>query len=122
VAAPKAEGSEAEGFAEELPDAPADTVRTRFAALAGRDAETVEEARALRDAWRAFARAHPDGPLAEEARVREIEAGELAWRLGCESADRQRARADAEAYLRREDAHGRERVRAALERLRREEK
>jgi hypothetical protein len=71
--------------------------------------------RGRRDAWRAFVATHPGSPRADEARVRAIEAGLEAWRAGGERADLDRARADARAYLARDDAQQAERVRRDLE-------
>jgi len=51
----------------------------------------------------------------DEARVRVIEAGLEAWREGGEPEDLARAREDAEAYLARDDARLKQRVRGALE-------
>jgi hypothetical protein len=77
----------------------------------------VAEARALRDGWEAFARDQASDPRADEARVRAVEAGVTAWRLGGDPADLARARAAAAAYLAREGAVQRARVRALLETL-----
>lgn len=83
--------------------------------LASRRPASADEARALRDAWRAWAQSHPEGTAADEARVRTIAAGAEAWRLGHDERDRSRVRADAEAYLQRPDARQAERVRRLLE-------
>jgi hypothetical protein len=75
---------------------------------------TAEEARRLRETWRAAA-AHEASPAeADEARVRAIEAGIRAWRLGADPKDLARAREDARVYLARKDARQPDRVRAAL--------
>lgn len=63
-----------------------------------------EEARRARDAWRRFVETHPEGPRADVARVRAIEAGVEAYRLGGEEADRVQALRDVDAYLARPDA------------------
>jgi putative zinc finger protein len=84
-----------------------------FRALLARQATTIAEARGLREAWRAFAQGAAEGE-ADEARVRVIEAGQDAYRLSGEKADRDQLRRDADAYLKRADARQRERVRALL--------
>jgi hypothetical protein len=71
--------------------------------------------RRLREAWRALARQYPEGPDADEARVRTIEAGMTAWRMGGDEEDLDRARADLAAYLARADARQAERARRAVE-------
>ena len=76
-----------------------------------------EDARRARDAWRRIAVSDPAGPRADDARVRMIEAGVEAYRLGGDVADRRQAVSDGEAYLARPDATQAERVRAALRRL-----
>lgn len=91
--------------------------QTAFAALSRRPQRTPEEARALRDDWVAYAGAHADHPLADEARVRALEAAATAYRLGADEADRTRLESDAAAYLRRPDARQRARVRALLDAL-----
>jgi anti-sigma factor RsiW len=88
-----------------------------FALLRQRTASSAEEARALREAWRAYARQHGGGPHADDARVGVVEAGALAWRLGGVEADRVQAQEDARAYLDRPDARQAARVRQALESL-----
>ncbi|HET7290950.1 MAG TPA: zf-HC2 domain-containing protein [Vicinamibacteria bacterium] len=84
-----------------------------FRALLERKAATIAEARGLREAWRAFA-GGAVGAEADEARVRVIEAGREAYRLSGERADLDQLRRDAAAYLKREDAHQADRVRALL--------
>jgi anti-sigma factor RsiW len=86
----------------------------RYRALLARGAATVADARSLREAWRVFAQAEPAGPRSDEARVRVIEAGALAYRLSGEEEDRGQAERDAAAYLARSDAGQPSRVRAAL--------
>lgn len=85
----------------------------RFSALLARKATSVAEARALREEWRAFAE-KAQGALADEARVRAIEAALLAWGLSKDAADLARLRGDAAAYLQRPDAAQTARVRALL--------
>lgn len=87
-----------------------------FRALLERQAETIAEARGLREAWRAFVHGASETE-ADEARVRVIESGREAYRLSGERADLDLVRRDAAAYLKREDAHQAERVRALLRSL-----
>jgi hypothetical protein len=89
----------------------------RYEALLSRPATSAAQARALRDAWELFARDGPASPRADEARVRAIEAGTLAWRLGHDPGDLATARACARAYLDAETAPQAARVRALLESL-----
>ena len=89
----------------------------RYQALLSRSATSAAQARALRDAWDLFARDVPAAPRADEARVRAIEAGALAWRLGHDPDDLAAARARARAYLDAETAPQAARVRALLESL-----
>jgi len=89
----------------------------RYRALLGRQASSPEAARKLHDDWNAFARGHPDSPRADEARVRAMEASALAFDLGRDPRDRERAREAAQAYLARPDAGQAARVRALLARL-----
>jgi hypothetical protein len=89
----------------------------RFQLLARSKVSTVAEARALRDAWRAFVRDEPRGPRADEARVRAIEAGAEAWRKGRDEKDRAEAERDGREYLARADALQTDRVRSALKTL-----
>jgi anti-sigma factor RsiW len=86
-----------------------------YAKLAARRPKDAAEARALRESWRAWANAHPEGAPGDEARVRALEAGAEAWRLGRDPRDLARLRQDAEAYLQRPDALQKDRVRALLE-------
>lgn len=90
----------------------------RFEALLRRAASSADEARKLREAWRAYAREAREGARADEARVRAVEAGVEAWRRGGDAADRARAERDARSYLERPDARQAARVRAVLESLR----
>jgi hypothetical protein len=89
----------------------------RYQALLSRSAASAAQARALRDAWDLFARDVPAAPRADEARVRAIEAGALAWRLGHDPDDLAAARARARGYLDAETAPQAARVRAVLESL-----
>ena len=99
------------------PDDRALMIEKRYQALLARPATTAPQARALRDAWELFARDVSADPRADEARVRAIEAGVRAWKLGHEEADLATARARGRAYLAAENAPQAERVRAALEAL-----
>jgi anti-sigma factor RsiW len=87
-----------------------------YRALESRAGSSADEARALREAWRAFARRHPESHLADDARARLVEAGVAAYRLSHDRRDRDVARADAAAYMARTGAHA-ERVRALLREL-----
>jgi hypothetical protein len=71
---------------------------------------TLSEWRLLREGWRSFVASDPAGPRADEARVRMIEAGHEAWRIGSDPADESRFRRDAEDYLERDDARQTPRV------------
>ena len=75
------------------------------------------DARLLREAWRNFASENPGHPQADEARVRLVEAGVLAYRLGRRPQDREIALRDGRAYLERPAAPQADRVRAALKTL-----
>jgi hypothetical protein len=89
----------------------------RYRALLARNATSAAQARALRDAWELFARDVPTDAHADEARVRAIEAGVLAWRLGHDPADLATAQARGRAYLEAESAPQGARVRAILDPL-----
>jgi hypothetical protein len=89
----------------------------RYRALLARNATSAAQARVLRDAWELFARDVPTDAPADEARVRAIEAGVLAWRLGHDPGDLATARARARAYLEAESAPQGARVRAILDAL-----
>jgi predicted anti-sigma-YlaC factor YlaD len=89
----------------------------RFRSLAARRPASAAEARALREAWEMFARDRPDDPRGDEARVRAIESGITAWRLGGDKADLATARAAARAYLSVATAPQRARVQSALDGL-----
>ena len=89
----------------------------RFQRLLHRTASSAAEARAIRDAWRAFAREEATGPRADEARVQAVEAGAEAWRRGKDDQDRTEAQREGREYLARPDALQPDRVRAALRAL-----
>ena len=86
----------------------------RFRSLSTRTARGADEARALRDAWLEFVRDDPDGPHADQARLRALEAGAAAWRLGGRMEDRALVEREGREYLRRADGAHHERVRALL--------
>jgi hypothetical protein len=71
--------------------------------------------RERREAWRAFIAEHPQSPHVDEAWVRMIEAGLEAWTAGGDPGDYTRARADAAAYLNRDGASHKGRIRRAME-------
>jgi anti-sigma factor RsiW len=79
--------------------------------LAAARPRTPAEWRRLREEWREFVARDPGGARADEARVRTIEAGREAWRGGGDALDEAAFRADAAAYLERDDAAQKERVR-----------
>jgi anti-sigma factor RsiW len=85
-----------------------------FGRLEASRPRTAAEWRRLRDAWSAFAAAHPDDARSDEARVRAIEAGREAWVAGGAGDDAAAFRRDARAYLEREDARQKERVERLL--------
>ena len=85
-----------------------------FARLEASRPRTAAQWQRLRDAWSAFAAAHPDDPRADEARVRAIEAGREAWLAGGADDDEAAFLRDARAYLAREDALQKERVQRLL--------
>jgi hypothetical protein len=78
---------------------------------------TLAALRERREAWRSFTREYPSSPRADEARVRVVETGAEAWRVGQDPADLARTREDAAAYLARRDAARAAHVRALLETL-----
>jgi hypothetical protein len=91
----------------------------RFTGFAARRPRSADEARRLREDWRGFVLLYPESALADEARVRTIEAGLEAFRLGEDEGDRVVARRDAEAYLDSDGASQRSRVEALLAALER---
>jgi hypothetical protein len=78
---------------------------------------TLASWRERRESWRSFTRDFASSPRADEARVRVIEAGAEAWRLGGEAADLTRVHEDAAAYLERRDAAQSARVRVLVQSL-----
>jgi Putative zinc-finger len=90
------------------------TVEARYRALASRRVTTLEEARGLREAWRALAERDPGGPRADTARVGVIAAGAEAVRLGGDAEDLALLERDGAAYLARRDAAQADRVREIL--------
>jgi len=70
--------------------------------------------RRLREQWNALAAAEADPVRADEARVRAILAAREAWRAGGEEGDEAVFRAQADSYLRRDDARQRPRVERLL--------
>jgi hypothetical protein len=92
----------------------------QFARLSGKAAaRTPEEARERAREWTVLATRPVDPALADLARVRAIEALELAWRLSGGESDREAARRAVRAYLLREDAGRKQRVRAVAQELER---
>ncbi len=98
--------------AEAAPSRPGTEARLR--SLSSRTTRSAAEARALRDAWQSFVREDPEGAHADDARLRALEAGAAAWRLGGLAEDRAQVERDARDYLRRPDGAHKERVRALL--------
>jgi hypothetical protein len=88
--------------------------RILLAAAAPQDAAA---ARSIREAWRAFVRDNPTHFGTDEARIRVVEAGLTAYRLGGDTRDLDSVRADANAYLARPDAAQPDRVRALLQQI-----
>jgi len=86
----------------------------RYKALLVRRAGTADEARALREAWRALARDVAQDPAADEIRERAVEAAAETYRFTGDPRDLDELRRDAEAYLARADALRAERVRELL--------
>lgn len=89
----------------------------KFRSLSRSHPRTDGEARTLREQWRTFAKENPDRPEADEARVRLVEAGVLAYQLGRKPKDRDIALADAREYLARTETPQAERIREALKAL-----
>jgi hypothetical protein len=111
----KAAGAVAGAAAPRAGGAPASPgADARLRSLSSRTMRSAADARALRDAWLAFVREDPDGPHADDARLRALEAGAAAWRLGGLRDDRTQVDKDAREYLRRPDGAHKERVRALL--------
>ena len=79
--------------------------------LASTHPQSAEEWRRLREELRRFAEAWPEGPHAAAARLRVVEAGHSAWRASGNPADEAAFRADAQAYLEREDARDADKAR-----------
>jgi hypothetical protein len=73
--------------------------QSRYESLLARPVTSAEDARALREAWRAFSADHSDGPWADEARVRVVEVGADAYRRGGDPEDLALVRRDAAQYL-----------------------
>lgn len=86
-----------------------------FASLAAEQPASVAEWRHVSAAWAAFAAGDPQGPRADEARVRAIEAAHEAYRTGGEEEDLAVLRRAVAAYLARPDARQRERARRLSE-------
>jgi anti-sigma factor RsiW len=84
---------------------------------APRPAETGDEARRRREAFRQMVLQDPEGPAADEARVGTIEQGVRAYRLERRAEDRATAERDGRAYLARPDALQAAKVRALLKEL-----
>jgi hypothetical protein len=78
---------------------------------------SLDALRTRREEWRSYSQDFASSPRADEARVRVVETGAEAWRVGRDAADLARAREDATAYLARADAAQAPRVRAILESL-----
>jgi hypothetical protein len=110
----KADGSAAGRTAAASRAEPTSGPEARYRALLARRPSSADEARILRESWRAFAQSGPTGPRADEARVRVIEVGAQAFRLSGEEQDRATVTKDANAYLARPDAAQTERVRTIL--------
>jgi hypothetical protein len=85
--------------------------------LEAQPSNTVEAARKAREAWRTYVAAQPEGPRADVARVRTIEAGMAAWELSREEPDREVVLRDIAQYLARRDSRQGERVRSLRQRL-----
>lgn len=85
-----------------------------FARLAAREPRSPGEWRAARRAWREFASDYAASPLADEARVRAIEAVAAAFAASGAEADLALLQGEAVEYLAREDARQADRVRRCL--------
>jgi hypothetical protein len=104
------------GIAAAAPAAPAPK-SLGVSGFTSRRAGTAAEARTLRDEARQFVEANAGDPRADAARMRVIELGVEAWRREGLQADRDTARQDALAYLTRDDARQKARVRELLRSL-----
>jgi hypothetical protein len=112
----KAERGQARGgLADSMKLVHAPGEEARYRALLARQPASADAARKLSDDWTAFAKAHADGPRADEARVRALDALLSAYRAAGEPRDLQRLRGEAALYLQRSDAAQAPRVRAILE-------
>jgi hypothetical protein len=109
----------ASGLAGGAPSATASPTQARYRALLARRADTVEEARGLREAWRALARDVALDPAADEIRERAVEAAAETYRFTGDPRELDELRRDAGAYLARADALRAERVRELLRALER---
>jgi hypothetical protein len=98
-----------------LASAPEPARKDPYAALADERPRDVEGWRRLREAWRGLAARQGEGPLADEARVRTIEAGLAAFQAGGDPDDLALLHRDGEEYLARAEAPQKDRVRRALE-------
>jgi len=98
-------------------EAGADSPESGYQRLLVPPAQTVAGLRARREAWRAYALRFPESPRADEARLRVVETGAAAWRLGRDPDDRARVMEDAAAYLDRRDATHAPQVRAILQKV-----
>lgn len=87
-----------------------------FGSLLAEAPSSAEEARRVRERWRAFLLQAPPASEADEARVRLVEVGLKAWQLSNDPADLSLLKRDAEDYLRRDDAAQGDRVRRLLAR------
>ena len=94
----------------------ADPASIAFARLEATMRRTAEEWRRARADWRAFAAEYAADPRADEARVRAVEAAFEALRASGAEADRRALAGEAAAYLERDDAAQRDRVRGLLRR------
>jgi Putative zinc-finger len=88
--------------------------KLRFRSLEAAVPGSAEEARSLREQWRAFVAQGPPAAQADEGRVRVVQMGVQAWRLSNDPTDLILVRRDGEDYLRRADAAQGDRVRALL--------
>jgi anti-sigma factor RsiW len=106
-----------EGAAAEEPRAKRQLEQKRESTVGSLDssvARSLSERRALREASRKFANAHPEDPRADLARVRVVTLGAEIARETAKPEDLVQLRADAAAYLARADARQRDKVEALL--------